>query len=42
MANIQQYHPKTHRMVSHNKRWVYIFHVKGEMAIVDRISVRQK
>ena len=24
-------------MVSHNKRWVYIFHIDGDFAIVDRI-----
>lgn len=37
MADIRQYHPKARRMVSHNKRWVYIFHVEGEIVIVDRI-----
>lgn len=24
-------------MVSHNKRWVYIFHMEDDMVIVDRI-----
>ena len=30
-------HPQARRMVSHNKRWVYIFHIEGDFAIVDRI-----
>ena len=37
MADIRQYHPKARRMVSHNKRWVYIFHVEDDLVIVDRI-----
>ena len=37
MADIRQYHPKARRMVSHNKRWVYIFHVEDDTVIVDRI-----
>lgn len=35
--DILQYHPQARRMVSHNKRWVYIFHVEDETVIVDRI-----
>lgn len=35
--NILQYHPQARRMVSHNKRWVYIFHIEDETVIVDRI-----
>ena len=30
MADIRQYHPKARRMVSHNRRWVYIFHIEDE------------
>ena len=30
-------HPQARRMVSHNKRWVYIFHIEDDFAIVDRI-----
>lgn len=30
-------HPQARRMVSHNKRWVYVFHIDGDFAIVDRI-----
>lgn len=37
MADIRQYHPKARRMVSHNRRWVYIFHVEEDTVIVDRI-----
>ena len=37
MADIRQYHPKARRMVSHNKRWVYIFHVEDDLVIVDHI-----
>ena len=37
MADIRQYHPKARRRVSHNRRWVYIFHVEEDTVIVDRI-----
>ena len=37
MVDIRQYHPRARRMVSHNKRWVYIFHMEDDMVIVDRI-----
>lgn len=37
MADIRQYHPKARRMVSHNKRWVYVFHIEDDLVIVDRI-----
>ena len=37
MVDIRRYHPKACRMVSHNKRWVYIFHIEDEVVIVDRI-----
>lgn len=30
-------HPQARRMVSHNKRWIYVFHIDGKFAIVDRI-----
>ena len=35
--HILSIHPKARRMVSHNKRWVYVFHIDGDFAIVDRI-----
>lgn len=37
MVTIRQYHSKARRMVSHNRRWVYIFHIEEENVIVDRI-----
>lgn len=36
-ADIRQYHPRARRMVSHNKKWVYIFHIDDDTVIVDRI-----
>ena len=36
-AYIRRYHPHARRMVSHNRRWVYIFHIEGDMVMVDRI-----
>ena len=39
-ADIRRYHPKARRMVSHNKRWVYIFHIEDDTVVVDRILQR--
>ncbi len=36
-ADIRHYHPHARRMVSHNKRWVYIFHIENDTVMVDRI-----
>lgn len=36
-ADIRRYHPNARRMVSHNKRWVYIFHIEDDTVVVDRI-----
>lgn len=36
-ADIRRYHPQARHMVSHNKRWVYIFHTEGDRVVVDRI-----
>ena len=30
-------HPEARRMVSHNRRWIYVFHIEGDYAVVDRI-----
>lgn len=30
-------HPEVRRMVSHNRRWIYLYHIDGDFAIVDRI-----
>ena len=35
--DVRRFHPKARRMVSHNKKWVYIFHVEDDVVIVDRI-----
>ena len=34
---IKQFHKDARRMISHNKKWNYIFHVNGDYVIVDRI-----
>ncbi len=36
-ADIRRYHPRARRMVSHNKRWVYIFHLEDDVVVLDRI-----
>ena len=36
-ADIRRYHPKARRMVSHNKRWIYVFHIEDDTVVVDRI-----
>ena len=36
-TDIRRYHPKARRMVSHNKRWVYIFHIENGTVVIDRI-----
>ncbi len=30
-------HPEARRMVSHNRRWLYVFHIEENFVIVDRI-----
>ena len=30
-------HPDARRMVSHNHRWLYVFHIEENFVIVDRI-----
>ncbi|MBQ8704430.1 MAG: type II toxin-antitoxin system RelE/ParE family toxin [Bacteroidales bacterium] len=36
-ADIRRFHPKARRMVSHNKKWAYIFHIEEDRVVVDRI-----
>lgn len=36
-ADIRIYHPHACRMVSHNKRWVYVFHKEKNTVVLDRI-----
>jgi plasmid stabilization system protein ParE len=30
-------HPKAKRMVSHNHKWAYVFHIEGDTVLVHRI-----
>lgn len=30
-------HPDARRMVSHNRRWIYVFHIEESFVVVDRI-----
>lgn len=32
-----QIHPNARRMMSHNHRWVYVFHIEDDFVVVDRI-----
>lgn len=34
---INRIHPEARRMLSHNKKWNYIFHIEDEIVVVDRI-----
>ena len=34
---IKNIHPEARRMLSHNKKWNYIFHIEDEIVVVDRI-----
>ncbi len=36
-AAILSFHPKARRMISHNHKWVYVFHIEGDIVYVDRI-----
>ncbi len=35
--DIRAVHPQARHMVSHNKKWVFIFHIEEDMVVVDRI-----
>lgn len=35
---IRSFHPKGRRMISHNHKWVYVFHTEGDCVFVDRIN----
>lgn len=30
-------HPEARRMISHNRRWIYVFHIEESFVIIDRI-----
>ncbi len=34
---LRMIHPKARRMVSHNRRWIFVYHIEGTYVIVDRI-----
>lgn len=34
---LRQIHPEARRMVSHNRKWVYVYHIEASFVIVDRI-----
>ena len=36
-ATLRMIHPEARRMVSHSRKWVYVYHIEGPYAIVDRI-----
>jgi len=36
-ATLRRIHPEARRMVSHNRRWVYVYHIEENYVVVDRI-----
>lgn len=34
---IKRIHPRARRMVSHNKKWIYVFHIEDDIVVVDRV-----
>ena len=36
-VTLRKINPAARRMVSHNRKWVYVYHIEGPFAIVDRI-----
>lgn len=36
-VDVRRFYPKARRMVSHNKKWVYIFHIEDDVVVVDLI-----
>lgn len=34
---LRQIHPEARRMLSHNRRWVYVYHIEDPFVVVDRI-----
>ena len=37
-ADVRRIYPQARHMVSHNKRWVYIFHIENDTVVIDRIK----
>jgi plasmid stabilization system protein ParE len=40
-ATLRKIHFEARRMVSHNRKWVYVYHIDGPFVIVDRILPAQ-
>lgn len=38
---LRQIHPEARRMVSHNRRWIYVYHIEENFVVVDRILPAQ-
>ena len=36
-ATIRRVHSGARHMVSHNKKWIFVFHIEGDIVVVDRI-----
>jgi plasmid stabilization system protein ParE len=34
---IRAIHPHAHRMVSHNRKYIYVYHFEGDVVVIDRI-----
>lgn len=34
---LRKIHPKARRMMSHNRKWLYVYHIEDSFVIVDRI-----
>ena len=36
---IRSIHPKARRMVSHNHKFIYVFHIEGNTVLLDRVLI---
>ena len=36
-STLRLIHPEARRMVSHNRKWIYVYHIEETFVIVDRI-----
>lgn len=35
--SLKMIHPEARKMLSHNRKWIYVYHIDGHLVIVDRI-----
>ena len=35
--SLKEIHPEARKMLSHNRKWLYVYHIEGRFVIVDRI-----